>query len=53
MLNETGDVIAQEGESISLQGAPIPILFDPEHYPELYYDLPQDFKGPYWIIIQE
>ena len=52
IINGAGDVIAREGESIVFQGGPMPTPFDPDHFPEQYYDLPEDCIGPFWIIVE-
>ena len=53
IINPFGDIIAREGENVVLHGGLMPAPFTPEQNPELYYDLPKDFIGPYWIITQE
>ena len=45
-----GDVAAQEGEEIVLHGGMIPKIWANERYRQLYYQLPGDCYGPYWII---
>jgi hypothetical protein len=50
IMDESGDVIAREGDDVDLRGGPIPATFDPDHYHELYDGLPEDCHGPYWIF---
>jgi hypothetical protein len=50
IVNSSGDLIAREGESVTLSGSRIPPTWENEHYRQLYYELPGDCNGPYWIV---
>jgi len=53
ILDGAGQVIAREGEQVTLYGGYIPISWDSEEYRRLYYDVPGDCFGPYWIVISD
>lgn len=50
IMDESGEVIAREGEEVVLHGGMIPHSWDSEHYRQLHYDLPGDCLGPYWVV---
>jgi hypothetical protein len=45
-----GKVIASEGSDLLVNGGSIPHSWDSEAYRQLYYDVPGDCFGPYWIV---
>jgi len=46
----SGEVAAQEGQATVLQGGMIAKIWAPERYRQLYYQLPGNCYGPYWIV---
>jgi hypothetical protein len=48
--NGSGEIVAQEGLEIVLHGGSIPHRWDSEQYRQLYYNIPGDCYGPYWIV---
>ena len=50
ILNGSGEIVAQEGTEVVLRGSAIPHSWDSEHYRQLYYNIPGDCHGPYWIV---
>lgn len=50
ILNGSGDVVAQEGAEVIFHGGPIPPGWDSKRNRQLYYNIPGDCFGPYWII---
>jgi hypothetical protein len=53
ILDGTGQVIAREGKQVTLSGGYIPNSWDSEEYRRLYYDVPGDCFGPYWIVMPD
>lgn len=45
-----GNLIAREGDELTLSGGGIPHSWDSEEYRKLYYALPGDCHAPYWIV---
>jgi len=50
VTNGSGKLVAQEGKEALLQGGMIPKIWASERYRQLYYQLPGDCHGPYWIV---
>jgi hypothetical protein len=50
IIDGDGDLVAREGSDLVLHGSPIPHSWDSEHYRQLYYEIPGDCFGPYWIV---
>ena len=50
IYDDAGEVIAREGERVTLPGGAIPHSWDSEQYRQLFYDIPGDCHGPYWIV---
>jgi hypothetical protein len=48
--DETGDILATEGDELTLSGGGIPHSWDSAEYRELYYNLPGDCQAPHWIV---
>jgi hypothetical protein len=46
----TGNLIAREGDELTLSGGGIPHSWDSGEYRRLYYELPGDCHAPYWIV---
>ena len=47
---ETGNVIASEGDELTLSGGGIPQSWESEEYRQLNYNIPGDCYAPYWIV---
>jgi hypothetical protein len=50
VVDGNGKVIASEGSDLLVNGGSIPHSWDSEAYRQLYYDVPGDCFGPYWIV---
>ncbi len=50
IVDGSGQVVAHVGEEVVLDGGGIPRDWDSEKYRQLYYELPGDCHGPYWIV---
>ena len=50
ILDGSGQVVARVGQTARLGGGKIPVDWDVEEYRRLYYELPGDCHGPYWIV---
>ncbi len=50
ILDGSGQVVARVGETVRLGGGKIPVDWDVEEYRRLYYELPGECHGPYWIV---
>jgi len=50
IVDGSGRVVARVGEEVYLGGGKIPVDWDVEEYRRLYYELPGDCHGPYWIV---
>jgi len=50
IVDGSGQVVARVGEEVVLGGGGIPRDWDSEKYRQLYYELPGDCHGPYWIV---
>ena len=48
--DKSGNLIAGEGNEISLFGGGIPHKWDSEEYRNLYDELPGDCHAPYFIV---
>jgi len=48
--DKTGNLIAREGDELSLFGGGIPHRWDSDEYRQLYYELPGDCHAPYFIV---
>ena len=48
--DETGNVIASEGDELTLSGGGIPHSWESEEYRQLSYNIPGDCYAPYWIV---
>jgi hypothetical protein len=51
ILDGDGQVVAREGQQVTLHGGYIPHSWESEQYRRLYDDIPGDCTGPYWIVI--
>jgi hypothetical protein len=52
IYDDAGEIIAREGERVTLPGGAVPHNWDSEQYRQLFYDIPGDCHGPYWIIYE-
>ena len=50
ILDGAGEVVARTGDEVSIPGGLIPGGWQSERYRELYYELPGDCYGPWWIV---
>jgi hypothetical protein len=50
IVNGSGQVVARIGEGVRLGGGKIPVDWELDEYRGLYYELPGDCHGPYWIV---
>jgi hypothetical protein len=50
IVNGLGQVAVRVGETVHLNGGKIPLDWNSEQYRQLYYELPGDCTGPYWIV---
>ncbi len=50
IVNGLSQVAARVGETVRLNGGKIPLDWSSEQYRQLYYELPGDCNGPYWIV---
>jgi hypothetical protein len=50
VMDETGNVIASEGDELTLYGGGIPHSWESEEYRQLNYNIPGDCYPPYWIV---
>jgi hypothetical protein len=50
IMDETGNLVAREGDELTLSGGGIPDSWDSEEYRQLYYELPGDCLAPYFIV---
>ena len=50
LIDESGSMIATEGDELTLSGGGIPHNWESEEYRQLYYNLPGDCHAPHWII---
>jgi hypothetical protein len=50
IVDASGQVVAREGEEVTLGGGPIPHSWDSEEYRQLFHELPGDCFPPYWIV---
>ena len=50
ILDGSGQAVARVGQTVRLGGAKIPVDWDVEAYRRLYFELPGDCHGPYWIV---
>lgn len=49
-LDGSGEVVAAVGDQVRLGGGAIPKVWDSDQYRQLYYELPGDCFGPYWVV---
>jgi hypothetical protein len=50
IVDGSGQVVARSGEEVRLAGGEIPRNWDADEYRQLYYALPGDCHGPYWVV---
>ncbi len=50
ILDGSGQAVARVGQAVRLGGGKIPVDWEVEEYRRLYYELPGDCHGPYWIV---
>lgn len=50
IVDGSGQRVARIGEEVILDGGAIAGGWDSEQYRQLYYELPGDCHGPYWIV---
>jgi len=50
IVDGSGRVVAHVGQEVTLSGGVIPGDWESERYRQLYYELPGDCHGPYWIV---
>jgi len=50
VIDSSGKLVAREGDDLVLTGGPIPHTWESEYYRQLYYEIPGDCYGPYWIV---
>lgn len=48
--DKNGNLIAREGDELTLSGGGIPHSWDSEEYRQLYYELPGDCYAPHFIV---
>jgi hypothetical protein len=48
--DESGNVIASEGDELTLSGGGIPHSWESEEYRQLNYNIPGDCYPSYWIV---
>jgi hypothetical protein len=48
--NREGKLVAREGDDLVVSGGPIPHSWGSDQYRRLYYEVPGDCFGPYWIV---
>ena len=50
VMDESGTVLATEGDELTLSGGGIPHSWDTDEYRQMYYNLPGDCYAPHFIV---